>query len=110
MAESLLGGILGEDDERLEGESSDALARAEAFAAAIAAKLAGGDPEVARDTSAFLKEQTELLKVQREHAKDEHALRLAHLRNQLREENVRRLACVCGSAFRSSLSSSLLPS
>ena len=91
MAESLLGGILGEDDERLEGESSDALARAEAFAAAIAAKLAGGDPEVARDTSAFLKEQTELLKVQREHAKDEHALRVAHLRNQLREETVRRL-------------------
>src|SRR3977135_1129283 len=91
MAESLLGGILGEDDERLEGESSDALARAEAVVPAIDAKLAGGDPEVARDTSAFLKEQTELLKVQREHAKDEHALRIAHLRNQLREETVRRL-------------------
>jgi tetratricopeptide (TPR) repeat protein len=91
MAEGLLGGILGGEDEKPEGESPDALARAEAFAAAIAAKLAGSDPEVARETSAFLKEQTELLKVQKEHAKDEHALRIAHLRNQLREENVRRL-------------------
>jgi hypothetical protein len=60
MAEGLLGGILGEDDEKVEGDSADALARSEAFAAAIAAKLAGNDPEVARDTSAFLKEQTEL--------------------------------------------------
>ena len=91
MAEGLLGGILGGEDEKPEGESPDALARAEAFAAAIAVKLAGSDPEVARETSAFLKEQTELLKVQKEHAKDEHALRIAHLRNQLREENVRRL-------------------
>jgi hypothetical protein len=54
MAESLLGGILGEDDEKPEAESPEALARSEAFAAAIAAKLAGSDPEAARDTLAFL--------------------------------------------------------
>jgi hypothetical protein len=57
MAESLLGGILGEEDEKPEAESPEALARAEAFAAAIVAKLADSDPEVARDMSAFLKER-----------------------------------------------------
>jgi hypothetical protein len=90
MAEGLLGGILGGDDDKPEVEAPEALANAEAFAAAVAAKLSGGDPEVARDTSAFLKEQTKLLKVQKEHLEDEHALRLAHLRNQLNEEGARR--------------------
>jgi tetratricopeptide (TPR) repeat protein len=84
-------GILGDEEGPAEAESPDAPARAEAFASAIAAKLVDGDPEVARNTSSFLKEQTELLKVQREYLGHEHALRLAHLRNQLREENVRRL-------------------
>lgn len=90
MAESMLGGILGEEDERAEGESPEALARAEAFAAAITAKLAGSDPEVARDTSAFLEEQTELLKVQREHLRGEYAARLHLLQGQAREVDLRR--------------------
>ncbi len=90
MAESLLGGILGGGDEKPELEASEALAAAEAFAAAVAARLSGGDPGVARKTEDFLVEQTDLLKVQKEHLKDEHALRVAHLRNQLREESVRR--------------------
>ena len=90
MAEGLLGGILGHEAEKPEVEAPEALAGAEAFAAAVAARLSASDPEVARDTSAFLKEQTQLLKVQKEHLKDEHALRLAHLRNQLGEETVRR--------------------
>lgn len=90
MAEGILGGILGGEGEKPEVEAPDALAGAEAFASAVAAKLAGNDPEVARDTSAFLKEQTQLLKVQKEHLKEEHVLRIAHLRNQLREEKVRR--------------------
>ena len=89
MAEGMLGGILG-DDEKPEAEAPEALAGAEAFAAAVAAKLAGSDPEVARDTSAFLKKQAQLLDTQNRHLEDEHALRLAHLRHQLREENVRR--------------------
>ncbi len=82
MAEGLLGGVLGEGGEKPEIEAPEALAGAEAFAAAVAARLSAGDPEVARDTSAFLKEQTQLLKVQKEHLSDEHALRLAHLAHQ----------------------------
>jgi hypothetical protein len=50
MSEGLRGGIPGEEDEKPEVEAPKALARAEAFAAAVAAKLAGHDPEVARDT------------------------------------------------------------
>jgi tetratricopeptide (TPR) repeat protein len=90
MAESLLGGILADEDEIHEAEARESLATADAFASAVAARLAGNDPGVARKTEEFLIEQTELLKVQKKHLLDEHALRLAHLRNQLNEENVRR--------------------
>jgi tetratricopeptide (TPR) repeat protein len=90
MAESMLGGILGGEDEKPEVEAPEVLAGAEAFAAAVAAKLAGSDPDVARDTSAFLKKQAQLLETQNQHLKEEHELRVAHLRNQLREEKVRR--------------------
>jgi tetratricopeptide (TPR) repeat protein len=79
MAEGLFGGILGDEDDKPEVEAPEGLAGAEAFAAAVAAKLSASDPEVARDTSAFLKDQSHLLKIQAEHLKDEHALRLAHL-------------------------------
>ena len=65
MSEGLLGGILGEEDENSEVEATETLARADAFAAAVAARLSASDPEIARDTSAFLKEQTQLLKVQK---------------------------------------------
>jgi hypothetical protein len=64
MAEGLLSGIIGNDGEKPDIEAPDALAGAEAFAAAIAARLSGSDPQVARDTSAFLKKQTELLETQ----------------------------------------------
>jgi len=90
VAEGMLGGILGGEDEKPEVEAPQALAGAEAFAAAVAARLSSSDPEVARDTSLFLKRQAQLLQIQAEHLEEEHALRLAHLRNQLREENVRR--------------------
>ena len=82
MAKGLLGGILGDEDEKPEVEAPEALAGAEAFAAAVAAKLAGSDPEVARNTSAFLNEQSQLLEMQKEHLKDEHAARLHFLRGQ----------------------------
>jgi tetratricopeptide (TPR) repeat protein len=91
MAYGLLGGILGGEDDKSEATASATLAAAEAFAAAVAAKLAGNDPQVARKTVDFLSEQTQLLKVQKEHLKDEHALRLAHLRHQVRAENVRQV-------------------
>ena len=90
MGEGLLGGALGDEEERPEVEAPDSLAGAEAFAAAVAARLSGNDPGVARRTEDFLIEQTELLRVQKEHLNDEHALRLAHLRHQLREGNLRR--------------------
>jgi tetratricopeptide (TPR) repeat protein len=91
MAYGLLGGILGGEDDKSEATASATLAAAEAFAAAVAAKFSGNDPEVARKTVDFLSEQTELLKAQKEYLKDEHALRLAHLSNQVRAENVRQL-------------------
>ena len=90
MAEGMLGGILGSEEEKPEVEAAEPLAGAEAFAAAVAAKLAGGDPGVARKTEEFLEKQSRLLDTQNKHLEEEHGLRMAHLRNQLREENVRR--------------------
>ena len=82
MAEGLIGGTLGDEEEKPEVEAPGALAGAEAFAAAVAAIASRQDPEVARDTSAFLKEQTRLLQTQRRHLDDEHALRITQLRHQ----------------------------
>jgi tetratricopeptide (TPR) repeat protein len=90
MAEGLLGGILGEEDEKPDVEAPDALAGAEAFASAVAAKLAGNDPEVARKTVEFLSKQSQLLDTQNEHLKDEHAARLHFLQGQAREVDLRR--------------------
>jgi len=89
MPEGVIGGMLGEEDEAPESEGSESLAGAEAFAAAVAAKLSGADPEVARRTSEFLSSQSRLLEIQAEHLVDEHALRLARLRAQLSDEGVR---------------------
>jgi tetratricopeptide (TPR) repeat protein len=85
----LVDGILG-DDERPEAEAPDSLARAEAFAAAVAAIASRQDPGVARKTEEFLSDQSRLLRLQAEHLKDEHALRLASLRGQKREGALRR--------------------
>jgi tetratricopeptide (TPR) repeat protein len=90
MAEGLLGGALGDGEHKPEVEAPEALASAEAFAAAIAAKLSWNDPGVSRKTEEFLSEQTQLLKVQREHLKDEHEARLHYLRGQAREVDIRR--------------------
>jgi tetratricopeptide (TPR) repeat protein len=99
MTESLLGGFLGEENETPEAESAEAPAGAEAFAAAIAAIASRQDPEVARETSAFLRDQSRLLQVQKKHLEEEHTLRLAHLRNQLREERIRRMGLRLRVAF-----------
>jgi tetratricopeptide (TPR) repeat protein len=90
MAEGLLTGVLGEEEEKPEVEALEALASADAFAAAVAARLSGNDPEVARDTSAFLKKQAQLLETQNKHLEQEHALRLTHLRGQTHEGKLRR--------------------
>src|ERR1700730_4618672 len=92
MAEGLVGGVLGGEDDKSEIETPEAVPGTEAFAAAVAAKLAGNDPGVARKTEEFLSDQSYLLKLQARHLQDEHALRIAHLRNQAREGKVRRFS------------------
>src|SRR6202050_1112300 len=90
MGESLVGGILGDEDEKPQAETPDTLATAEAFAAAVAAIASRQDPEVARKTAQFLDHQSRLLETQREHLKYEHALRLHFLQGQAREVDIRR--------------------
>jgi tetratricopeptide (TPR) repeat protein len=92
MTKGILGGIFGEEEEKPEVEESEATAGADAFAAAIAHHASIQNPEVARDASAFLRGQLHHVEVQTKHLEEEHGLRIAHLRNQLAEERVRRLA------------------
>jgi tetratricopeptide (TPR) repeat protein len=68
----------------------EAAVSADAFAAAVAARLSANDPEVARKTAEFLTDQSELLRVQKKHLMEEHELRLSHLRSQKREGRIRR--------------------
>jgi tetratricopeptide (TPR) repeat protein len=90
MAEGLLEGALGGEEEKPEVEAPEPLAGIEAFAAAIAAKLAGSDPGVARKTEEFLADQSQLLKVQKRHLEEEHEARLHFLHGQAREVDIRR--------------------
>jgi tetratricopeptide (TPR) repeat protein len=73
----MLGEILGGEDEKPEVESDAASAGAAAFASAVAARLSANDPEVSRKTAEFLTEQSQLLKVQKEHLEQEHGPRPA---------------------------------
>jgi hypothetical protein len=57
MAEGLLGGILGDEEEKPEVESAETLASAEAFAAAVAARLSASDPEVDHVDASELRER-----------------------------------------------------
>jgi tetratricopeptide (TPR) repeat protein len=99
MAEGMLGGILGGEGDKLEVEAPQAAAGADGFAAAVAARLSASDPEVARDTSAFLKKQAQLLETQRKHLEEEHAARLQYLRGQAREVDIRRFGLRLRVAF-----------
>jgi len=99
MAKGMLGGMLGDEDEKPEVEASEALGSSDAFAAAVAARLSASDPEVARDTSAFLRDQSELLKVQKKHLEEEHSARLQFLRGQAREVDIRRFGLRLRVAF-----------
>ncbi len=80
MADDLLTGVLGGEDEQPETEAPQAPAGAEAFAAATAAIESRQDAGVARKTESFLEKQTELLGLQAQHLRDEHSARLVHLR------------------------------
>ena len=90
MAEGLLEGALGGEEEKPEVEAPEPLVGIEAFAAAITAKLAGSDPGVARKTDDFLAHQSQLLKVQKRHLEEEHEARLHFLHGQAREVDIRR--------------------
>src|SRR5471032_2232151 len=90
MAEGLLGGIIGDDDEKPEVEAAEAVAGAEAFAAAIAAIASRQDPQVAQDTSTFLRKQSQLLDIQVKHLEEDHEARLHFLRGQASEVDIRR--------------------
>ena len=90
MADDLFGKIFGEEDERPDVEAAEAIAGAEAFAAAIAAIASRQDPGVARKTETFLDHQSRLLKIQADHLQGEHALRLANLREQAVDGRLRR--------------------
>jgi tetratricopeptide (TPR) repeat protein len=90
MAEGMLGGILGGEPGKAEVEAPQSLAGADGFAAAVAERLSTGDPQVARDTSTFLKQQSQLLETQRRHLEQEHAARLQYLTGQAREVDIRR--------------------
>jgi tetratricopeptide (TPR) repeat protein len=94
MAEGLLGAALGSEEEKPEGEAlegaSAAPSSAEAFAAAVVAIASRQDPGVARQTEQLLRVQSRLLTLQTKLLADEHALRLAHLRNQILEQRMRR--------------------
>jgi tetratricopeptide (TPR) repeat protein len=91
MAESLLSGILGDEDQKADTEGAEAIAGADAFAAAVAARLAGNDPGVARKTEIFLDKHAQLLELQAVNLRTEHASRLHLLRGQAREVDIRRL-------------------
>ena len=73
MAEGLLGTILGDEAEKAQVEAREALASAEAFAAVVAAIASRQDQGVARKTEGVLSEQRPILKVRKEHLRDEHA-------------------------------------
>jgi len=90
MTEGMIGGILGDDVAKPEVKATEALAGADAFAAAVAARLCASDPEVAKKTAAFLDEQAHLFKVQGKHLEDEHAARLHYLQGQAREVDIPR--------------------
>ena len=90
MAEGLLGGILEEENDKPEVEPAVAPAAADAFAAALAAIASHQDPGVARKTEEFLSDQSVLLKIQAQHLKEEHQLRLRYLSGQVGESAIRR--------------------
>ncbi len=90
MAEGLLGGLLGGEEEAAEAETGENRISADAFAAALAEEQAKHDPEVARAAAGFLRDQSTLLKAQTAELEEQRALRLRHLQNQSREGKLRR--------------------
>ena len=79
MAEDLLEGLLGGDEEAGEG-GAEARIAGDAFATAMAVDHAKQDPAVARAAKRFLQKHTRLIEVQTEEFEEQRVLRLQHLR------------------------------
>ncbi len=94
MAEGVLGGFLGSDDdasaEAPAREATGREARSDFLALSVATDLARGDPEVARHTAWFMQAQAAIAKLEAEQAPKELALRLHHLQSQCIEAQLRR--------------------
>src|ERR1700744_202381 len=91
MSEGILGGAFEEEDDRAENEKPEGVS-ADAFAIAVAARLSGSDPEVASETSTFLRHQSKLLEMQTKHLEGQHGPRLHFLEGQAREVDLRRFS------------------
>jgi hypothetical protein len=90
VAEGIWDGVLGDDEAAEDELRFEAILGAESIALAHVLDEARTDPDIARQTSAFLAEQTRLVRLQAAHVVEEHGLRLAQLRNQLRDGKLRR--------------------
>ena len=91
MAEGVLGGLLGGEDDAAEVEAAaESRVGAEAYAAALAADHAKYDPEVASAAADFLRDQSRLLRAQTDELGEQRELRLRHLVSQHREGKIRR--------------------
>lgn len=92
MAEGVLGGLLGGEDEAADSNmAGETRAGAEAFAAAMAADHAKHDAAVARAAERFLDKQAQLLGGQIAELAEQRAWRLRHLVSQSREGKLRRI-------------------
>ena len=77
MPEGLVGGILGEDENKPEVEAPAALVGADSVALGVAADAAKYDPELARKVGAYLDVQRSFARLQIEHFGEEHELAIA---------------------------------
>jgi tetratricopeptide (TPR) repeat protein len=90
VAEGVLGGLLGGEDEASELQQDEGRISADAFASALAEEHARHDPEVASAAAQFLRDQSTLLKTQNAEIQEQRALRLHHLNSLERESDLRR--------------------
>ena len=90
MAEDVLEGLFGGEDESAEPGAAEARVSADAYAAALAADHAKYDPAVARSAKRFLDKQARLIDAQTQELVEQRPLRLRHLQSQHHEGRLKR--------------------
>ncbi len=90
MAEGILEGLTGGEDEAPEPGAGEGRIGADAYAAALAADHAKYDPDVGRSAKRFLDRQVRLIDAQTAELVEQRPLRLHHLESQQREGRLRR--------------------